>query len=1149
MLLPANFSRVNRFIHFNRSGKTLMTLLWLAFWGLPLRADQLKTDDAPMPFATNLTSLRKVISPQAGRICAYDLSGTVLRQERAHHLIFFQDATEATVLEVDLSGQQFSPGQMIRLRGTNYVAVSPTGLGLGLEPVVDADNLHSAIERSAAIRLRAGLHPIKVLWFNKDSKYSLKVACSGPGIPTQAIPAANLFHQEKADPDRLRPGLRYRCFQGLWEKLPDFNALVPQRTGTVPGFDVSVRTRDENVGLEFSGLWQVPASGGYVFHLESDDGSRLYLDDEPPKVDLITETAPPEAQPMAIAQPLGAAQEGVWSQVEGRISYLSRHEDHVEFELSAGGNRMQVKVLAPVREIPWYLLHGQVRVTGICPAVNNAIGQICAGALLVANWHDVQVLEVAADQWRAYPSATLRDLRSAGAANAGGIVCLHGRLQVDPRSQGMFLDDGTAAAPLDLLSPVPAQTNATLGCLSCWAREGTNIVLHAAVVAGANRPSTGKHNQLPVLTTALQVQQLTRAAASNEYSVVIDGVVTAVSPDFKSLLIQDSTRAVFVWIGEKFSGVLPRMGDYCKIEGISRPADFSPVVVLHRATVLGHGQFPVPVIPKHDQLCNGSLDAQYVEIRGMVIAVNARYVTLLTPEGTFNFSIDLPPGESWNAFINSIVRVRGCLQASWDPETHSVTPDQPIRLLSAAVSIDSPPPADLFKADLVRVKDLLQFDARFDPLRRVRICGQIIHAGIGQDYLMEDGVGLRVRLAQAADLKPGDEVETVGLVELDGSSVVLHQASARVTGRRKLPRPRELNLESLNRSFDATRVSLEGILVNAESRNGKPVLEMQVGVKRFVARVDSAPGSVTPWRVGSRLQLTGVFCVLDGNASPGHDVNSFELRLNSPADVTVLALPPWWTLRRLLVLAVILLAGLVLAFFWITSLRRQVEHRTDQLKREISAREQTERIRAVQEERARIARDLHDDLGSDLTEISMMATAGPGLRLDSGAATERLREIADKSRSMISALDGVVWVVSSKNDTLSSLIEYLASNAEEFLNQAQIACRIELPREYDERIIEAEIRHNVMLAVREAVNNAVRHGRPKAVRLRMALSESRLEILIQDDGCGFSHEQFKGNGVANLRERMEKLGGSCRIESSRDQGTSVWLELPLPPSA
>jgi len=555
---------------------------------------------------------------------------------------------------------------------------------------------------------------------------------------------------------------------------------------------------------------------------------------------------------------------------------------------------------------------------------------------------------------------------------------------------------------------------------------------------------------------------------------------------------------------------------------------------------------PQPISPSRDQLLSGSLDAQYVEIRGLVISTHDTVLDVLTADGILSFDVSPAPDERWKTFLNSIVRIRGCLFAIWDPNTHRIILDQPIRLRTVTVSIEAPPPADLFEADHVTALDLMQFDVRFDTFRRVKVAGQIVHRGSEMNYLMDGATGLRFRLVEPMPFVSGDVVEVVGLVEPGGASPVLRQAIARKTGHFPLPEPRPLNLNSLSNHYDSTLVSVECTLVDVQEHDSAQILELQVGVKSFVARLDANARGHASWDIGSRLKLNGTFCALDGDRLDSHEVNSFEILVNSPADVQVMARPPWWTLNRLLFAVACLMVGLSVAFAWITVLRRQVERRTRQLGREISERERAEKMRAIEQERSRIARDLHDDLGSTLTEISMMATVRTGLNVGPEIANDRLREIAEKSRSMVSALDGVVWVVNSKNDTLSALIEYLASYEEEFLAKAQVACRIELPKDYGDRVVSAEIRQDVMLAVRETLNNAIKHGQPTEVRLQLTVAGDSLEILVQDDGSGFDPGKVKGNGLGNLQQRMAKLNGSCQIRSAVGKGTAVVLTLPLP---
>jgi signal transduction histidine kinase len=1108
---------------------------------------QAETSETNLPLARTVVELRNEVTREQGRICAYNLKGLVLAISSNSKTLFFQDDSGTEILQADLTRKNLQAGQIIQISGTNYVSYSDIGLSLGTAPMVDADNLHSKIERFGTVHLKAGQHPIRVTWFNKWGEYFFSLEYSGPQLTRQVIPPSVLSHLADNSEDKLAlPGLFYRCFEGKWDKLPDFDDLVPQKTGIVSYFTESVETRMDDVGLEFKGFLQIPEDGDYTFYLSSDDGSQLFLDDSPPIIDILRTAVVPAPGPIAVSQPLLAEQNCLWASTEGTITFMSRDKNHLIFELASGGNQMQVEVLDALTQIPWHLLNSHVRVRGICPDMKNIAGQKYAGSIMVADWEDLSVLDVAPSQWLAFQKATIGELTKKIPVSSNGIVFLRGHLYFDPTTHMWRFEDETGSAPVKLLNGLPVETNSIVECLSQWNSEGTNILLHQAFAREYVNELDEKTNTLRVLTTAMQVQGLTREEAERGYPVEIQGVVTRVSDDFESLIIQDASRAVFVWVGDKSPESLPKIGDYCKLEGVSRSADFSPVVNLRKATILWKGQMPQPIIPTRDQLFSGSLDAQYIEIRGLVTEVHTDYITLLTADGILNLNILPAPSERWENFLNSIIRVRGCLLANWNADTHRVVLDQPLNIRAATVSVDSASPPDLFKADKMRAKDLMEFDARFDTFRRVKVRGQIVHGSSDRYYLMDGATGLRVQLVQPMQFDFGDEVEVVGLVELGGASPMLYQAVARKMRHLPLPEPRQLSLDSLSNNYDSTLVSVTGTLVGLQNHGSEQILEMQVGVKNFIARLDSKSREPISLAVGSRLKLTGVFSALNGSTLAGRDVNSFELLLNSPADVQVIARPAWWTLNRLLAAVTGLLTGLVLAFAWITLLRRQVERRTRQLHYEISERETAEKLRAIEHERTRIARDLHDDLGSGITEINMMATTIPGSKIEASAAIERLRQIVEKSRFMISSLDGVVWVINPQNDKLTSLIEYLASYAEEFLAKAEIACRVKLPDIYSDRIIKAEMRHDVLLAVRETLNNAVRHGRPSKVLLQISVLADYFEILISDNGRGFDLDQAMGNGLDNLQQRMNKWGGSCRIQTISGSGASVVLKLSWP---
>ena len=268
--------------------------------------------------------------------------------------------------------------------------------------------------------------------------------------------------------------------------------------------------------------------------------------------------------------------------------------------------------------------------------------------------------------------------------------------------------------------------------------------------------------------------------------------------------------------------------------------------------------------------------------------------------------------------------------------------------------------------------------------------------------------------------------------------------------------------------------------------------------------------------------------------------------LNGPADLRVIAYPPWWTLRRLLAAVGVLVTVLGIAAIWIGLLRRQVEQRTAQLKVEIHEREHAENQHAVEAERSRIARDLHDDLGSSLTEISLLADAGSGSPASLEKAGQRFRMIGDKARAVVNALDVIVWLVNPRKDVLPFLASYLASYAEEYLSASGIACRLKLPRDIPPIRLTAEVRHSLFLAVKESLRNIVSHAHASEVLIDLSAEPRQLTIVIADNGHGFDYRPgMSGNGLSNLHERLAAIGGQCEIVSQPEAGTRVSLVLPL----
>jgi signal transduction histidine kinase len=713
---------------------------------------------------------------------------------------------------------------------------------------------------------------------------------------------------------------------------------------------------------------------------------------------------------------------------------------------------------------------------------------------------------------------------------------------------------------------VPSFHTRILVCLRLltWAVviEGT-VALSAESNPSAPPPEAASPST--VLTNAEQVHRLTREEAAKGLPVLIHGVITCAlsDPEFNAAVVQDRTAGIYIDRWNPSLGPRPEVGGWVEIEGVTDPGEFAPRVHATRISWLGTGELPTPVQPYWDQLINGSLDTEFVEIEGVVTTVHPDGVTLLTHGGKINVLVLNMKGSTnsiaLKPYEDALIRLRGCLFASWDATTHEVNVNE-IRMFTPTVTVVEPPPADAFTVTPKRVTDLLQFDPQASALRPVKVSGQVVLKHDGEYFAMEGTNGFRFIPKEPVDLGNGDLVEVVGFPSLTGPSPVLQEAIARKVGVAPVPPARELFATNLFQAEnDAVRVRVEAVLLNLS--DDRRTLELQAGLQRFVARLDgdrrmavTPPASPDAVRLdevteplGSWLELTGVYAGNGGNRTTGTEVANFELLLNTAADIRVLARPPFWTLPRLLTLVGALFGVLVLALVWIQLLHHRVQQRTAQLQKEMQEREQAEQQRALAVDRARIARDLHDDLGSSLTEITMLATASPGLKLPADEAAERMETIAGKSRTLVNALDEIVWAVDPERDTLASVARYLASYAEEYLAGLHVACRVQIPNSSPDLVVSGEVRHHLFLAVKEALNNAIRHSGATEIGFRVRVLKDGLLISITDNGSGFDPAGgSNGHGLLNLRQRLAHLHGRCELESTPGAGTTVSLQLPLP---
>lgn len=254
---------------------------------------------------------------------------------------------------------------------------------------------------------------------------------------------------------------------------------------------------------------------------------------------------------------------------------------------------------------------------------------------------------------------------------------------------------------------------------------------------------------------------------------------------------------------------------------------------------------------------------------------------------------------------------------------------------------------------------------------------------------------------------------------------------------------------------------------------------------------------------------------------------------------------PLWRQPWVLALALLGLAGLVA---WVA---RYVSHR--RLRLRLSNLERSEEM---SRERMRIARDMHDEIGSKLARISFLSEGVKTELQGFYHQTNVVDSLAKTARDLLQSLDRMVWAVNPRNDTLEHLASYLNRYASEYFQSTPILCQLAIPSRLPAIPLSAEIRHNIFLAFEETLTNVMKHSGATRVSVDLGFEQERLRISIADNGTGFelapepalaaAPDANPRLGLSGLRGRLQSIGGECQIQSAPGHGTAVTFSLSLP---
>jgi signal transduction histidine kinase len=202
---------------------------------------------------------------------------------------------------------------------------------------------------------------------------------------------------------------------------------------------------------------------------------------------------------------------------------------------------------------------------------------------------------------------------------------------------------------------------------------------------------------------------------------------------------------------------------------------------------------------------------------------------------------------------------------------------------------------------------------------------------------------------------------------------------------------------------------------------------------------------------------------------------------------------------------------------------------------------------ALASERTRIARDLHDDLGADLTGLALRLDVVRNQSPPSAPVQDALANVARDARGLVDNMREAVWATNPDYDDVESLADFLAQYTENYLQSAGLRCRLELPAQAAAHPLSSHARHQLFLAVKEALHNVVRHAQASEVQFRIEQEQNELRLVVADNGRGLPLGKIRPSerGLDNVEKRVTAIGGKFSVTSAANEGTRITITVPL----
>jgi nitrate/nitrite-specific signal transduction histidine kinase len=243
------------------------------------------------------------------------------------------------------------------------------------------------------------------------------------------------------------------------------------------------------------------------------------------------------------------------------------------------------------------------------------------------------------------------------------------------------------------------------------------------------------------------------------------------------------------------------------------------------------------------------------------------------------------------------------------------------------------------------------------------------------------------------------------------------------------------------------------------------------------------------------------------------------------SSVRLMVMPPFWKTVWFYLLLIAVVSGSLYLFY---------RYRIDQLKKLIKVR-------------ARISQDLHDEVGAALSSIHVFSSvASKAIEKDTQKAKEALTQINQNTRQVMENMSDIVWAINTGQVGETALETKLKNYGYELLTPLNIQCIYWVDKDADKKIVNIEARKNVLLIVKEAMNNIAKYSQATEAMVKLEFRNRNLHLEIADNGKGFEENGNRsGNGLNNMRKRTESLGGIFSLSSEKNKGTALYCTIPL----